>query len=346
MALRFSLCAYRLLFKRPFGTAHGLRDGTDALFIRLENDGISGFGEVTLPPYVKESIPGAMERVKRLAADGPWNPERLADALNDHPVIGDAPGCRAGLQMALMDLIGKKLHIRVYELLELSGSHQAESVMTIGICSTEDALIQLSELPETGALKLKVGDADGLERVRAIVASTDARILLDGNQGMQGVNEAAELTAVVGTERLIGFEQPFGVDHDADSAALSAVTGSNIIADESLQDGSDLERVTQGFGGVNIKLMKCGGLDRAKEITDRAKACGLKVMLGSMSESSLGCTAMAHLGASADVLDLDGPWLIANDPFNGVALKDGRLSLPDGPGLGTWAKIELDYIGV
>ncbi|MBK9175903.1 MAG: hypothetical protein IPM46_06100 [Flavobacteriales bacterium] len=345
MALRFSLCPYRLRFKRPFGTAHGLRDGTDALFIRMEQDGISGHGEVTLPPYVKESVSATIERIKRLASMGPWDVERLTDALNGHHFF-DAPACRAGLQMALMDLAGKRLQRTVYELLETTGFCLAETVMTIGICTTQEALAQLRELPETGALKLKVGDSDGLDRVKAIVAATNARILLDGNQGMLGVGDAAELAAVVGPERLIGFEQPFGVDGDKDSAKLGAVTGSVIIADESLQEGADLDRVAQSFGGVNIKLMKCGGLDRAKEIAVRARRRGLKLMLGSMSESSLGCTAMAHLGGGADVLDLDGPWLIANDPFEGVVLDTGRLVLPEGPGLGVKAALELNYSGV
>lgn len=299
-----------------------------------------------MPPYVKESVPDTIERIKQLASGGPWTAESLLKALDEHAAVAGALGCRAGLEMALMDWKGQLSHLPVYELIDTAGISSAESVMTIGICSVEQALEQLRTLPETGALKLKVGDAGGFERVQAILAATSARILLDGNQGIGSVEGAAELTAAVGPDRLIGIEQPFPTNNDAESAALGQTSGAVVFADESLQDESDLERIEKIFSGVNIKLMKCGGLDRALSIAKHAKEEGLKVMLGSMSESSLGCTAMAHLGSLADVLDLDGPWLIANDPFVGVTLMGGRLRLPDGPGFGVRLKADLEFIGV
>lgn len=345
MPLRIAICPYRLLFKRPFGTAHGLRDGTDALFIRVEHHGVFGYGEVTLPPYVKETIPGTIAHLKRLAAQGPWELEPLMLALGQQGLLNDAPACRAGLHTALIDARSKALHTTVHQLVESKRFDAGQMVMTVGICGVQEALEQLAELPATGALKLKVGDADGMARVKAIRDQTNAAILLDGNQGLMSVAEATALAEAVGQGRLLGFEQPFSTQRDIENRELARLTEANVFADESAQGLADLNRIATCFNGVNIKLMKCGGLDVGARIANRARELGLKVMLGSMSESSLGCTAMAHLAGAADVVDLDGPWLIANDPFIGLTLESGRLVLPQGRGLGVVPRFDLDYIG-
>jgi L-alanine-DL-glutamate epimerase-like enolase superfamily enzyme len=130
------------------------------------------------------------------------------------------------------------------------------------------------------------------------------------------------------------MEQPFPKARPDLHAELKARTRVPVYADESVQDLGDLERTAMAFSGVNVKLMKCGGLDRAAVLVEAARSRGMKVMLGSMSESSLGCTAMAGLADRADVVDLDGPWLLANDPFKGLDIQEGRLMVPAGPGLG------------
>lgn len=344
--LRIAICPYRLLFKRPFGTAHGLRDGTDALFIRVEQHGVFGYGEVTLPPYVKETIPDTVERLRGLAAQGPWELEPLVHALSHQGLLSEAPACRAGLHTALIDAQGKTSHCPVHQLIENNRFTAAQMVMTVGISGVQEALDQLAELPATGVLKLKVGDAGGLARVTILCGRTNAAILLDGNQGLESLAEATALAEAVGHERLLGFEQPFSTQRDIENQELARSTGATVFADESAQGLDDLDRIATWFNGVNIKLMKCGGLDVGARIAKRARELGLKVMLGSMSESSLGCTAMAHLAGAADVVDLDGPWLIANDPFVGLTLESGRLVLPEGHGLGVVPRFELGFIGV
>ncbi|MBL7981523.1 MAG: hypothetical protein JNL52_06900 [Flavobacteriales bacterium] len=345
MSLTIAFSPYRLLFKHPFGTSHGLRDGTDALFVRLEEDGVLGYGEVTLPPYVKETVPEAMDRLRILAGQGQWSLRKLGEALADHRFLEDMPALRAGLHMAYIDSLGKQLHTTVYQILKAPITVCHLSVMTLGICPPKEVLEKLQELPPTGAFKLKVGDDRAVERLELILKHTSARILLDGNQGMSSVSSAAELIERIPAERLIGFEQPFDTGRDRDSRVLTDRTGAVVFADESLQNEADMERVSEAFGGVNIKLMKCGGLDRAARLIERARELRLKVMLGSMSESSLGCTAMAHLSGLADVVDLDGPWLIKNDPWNGITVLDGRMVIPTGSGLGISQRSDLAYIG-
>lgn len=141
----------------------------------------------------------------------------------------------------------------------------------------------------------------------------------------------------------MGIEQPFGTEHDEWNRDLSKDTGALVIADESLQGVQDLDRVVEFFDGVNIKLMKCGGLDLAAELALRADALNLRVMLGCMSESSLGCGTMAQLASEAQILDLDGPWLLKNDPWEGLRVEHGRLVLMHGFGSGIEPRSRLAY---
>lgn len=304
-----------------------------------------GYGEVTLPPYLKETIPLAIEGITAAWRLGAGSPPGLEGILADDQYWGRLQGSRAGLHMAWTDWLSKKTNRPVYQSNNGSGVKQSAVVMTLGIGPVERVAEKLAELPNTGALKLKVGDADSLARVRAVCEHSDAMILLDGNQGLKTVAEAVNLAQAIGKERFLGFEQPFQAQERAMNKQLHESTGAVVYGDESIQGLDDLEAARTWFGGVNIKLMKCGGQDRARTIAERARELGLKVMLGSMSESSLGCTAMAHLGAESDVLDLDGPWLIANDPFRGIRIEHGKLVVPEGPGLGAEPVIELDYIG-
>lgn len=342
MALTFSYCPYRLLFKHPFSTSLGLRDGTDTLFIRAEEDGVFGYGEVTLPPYVNETIAGTIERTVSVAGKAFPRPGQLLTQLETLEEIKDAPGFRAGLSTALIDLISKNRQWPVRKLLEISGIERPITLMTIGVCTEEEALARLAELPKSGGLKLKVGDAASGTRVARIIGVDDRRLLLDGNQGFKTMLDAADLARSAG-DRLIGFEQPFETGTDAMNDWLVEETAVTVFADESIQNRADLGAKYAHFSGVNLKLMKCGGLDLAKAMADKARQLGMQVMLGSMSESSLGCSAMAQLAPEADIVDLDGPWLIKNDPFKGVDMVDGELRLPEGPGMGATLVADLRF---
>ncbi len=343
MGFTLSYCTYRLLFKHPFGTAHGLRDGTDALFVRAEENGAVGYGEVTLPPYVSETIQGTIERLTSVAGKLPGHPGQMLMQLNSLPETQGAPAFRAGLSTALIDLISKNRQWPVRKLLEIDGIEQPVTLMTIGMCSADEAEMRLAELPRSTGLKLKVGDQHAAERVARIIGRDDRRLLLDGNQGFKNMLDAADLARSVGTDRLIGFEQPFEVATDDMNDWLADETEVAVFADESIQDRADLGAKYAHFAGVNLKLMKCGGLDLAKAMADKARQLGMQVMLGSMSESSLGCSAMAQLAPEADIVDLDGPWLLKNDPFKGMTMVGGQIQLPEGSGMGATLVADLSF---
>jgi L-alanine-DL-glutamate epimerase-like enolase superfamily enzyme len=187
-------------------------------------------------------------------------------------------------------------------------------------------------------LKVKLGTGQDLEILEQVVEHDQRPLLLDANQGWQSVDQGLRCIAFLGEDRIMGIEQPFAKENWALHRELGQHTRVPVIGDESLATMADLERAPGFFGGVNIKLMKCGGLDRAWAMVQRARALGLKVMLGSMSETSLGCGAMLALAGAADLVDLDGPWLLRNDPFEGMVVQEGRIKVEGRTGIGVWPR--------
>jgi L-alanine-DL-glutamate epimerase-like enolase superfamily enzyme len=343
--MRLSLAPYRLLFREPFGTAHGLRDGTDSVFVRLEDEGVVGYGEATLPPYVKETPdlvvhslrePELLRSLEDLTAISPVLPEWFDR-------VGSTAG-RTALSTAYYDLVFKRLNIPASS--HFKGSVHPQAMVTLGHGETATYAARIARLPAGfGVLKIKLGTPHDLAIIQAVRAADDRPLLLDANQGWTRPEQALKALAMAGPGRVVGIEQPFHADDTTNHLKLSRLTEVPVIADESVQDVADLERHGDAFGGVNIKLMKCGGLDRALELATRARALGKVVMLGSMSESSLGCAAMFSLAGHAELLDLDGPWLLKNDPFTGLTVRDGSMAVegPTGFGVTMASDVQLPW---
>ena len=344
MALSVSYCRYRLLFKHPFGTAHGLRTGTDSIFIKVEQDDHTGYGEATLPPYLAETTDSVIQRLNALIMNMPTDAVALLRLLEaDRDLLAEGPGARAALHTALWDLSNNIYNIAVSQTDRNIQLKSPITLMTVGSGALTDIPKKLKDTVLSGAVKVKLGAPNDQVALSMIKELDHRPLFLDANQGLGSVQEALDRIAWAGKDRVIGMEQPFPKDRPDLHAALKAATEIPIYGDESIQSLADLDIQATKFSGVNVKLMKCGGLDRVKELIDRARELGLKVMLGSMSESSLGCTAMAGFGEQADVVDLDGPWLIKNDPFKGIGMRNGDLTLPQGPGLGVVLMADLDW---
>ncbi len=346
MPLRISYAPFRLLFKHPFETSHGVRDGTDSIFVRIEENGVAGYGEVTLPPYLEEKPEAVLQRLRAVAVRAPVSISELLHLLDDHQLFGPgAMGCRNGLFLAALDTLGKSNNKTASQVLNNRELKSPVTLVTLGITPLEHLQDKLRELPLSGGLKLKVGHAGSKAMILA-VKQLDARpIFLDANQGLSSVEQAMDLLESAGS-RLLCMEQPFPVNDMLNQSELQGKIKASVYGDESIQGEFELEHSLKLFNGVNIKLIKCGGLDRAKAMAVRAGELGIKVMLGSMSESSLGCTAMAHLAGQAEIVDLDGPWLIKNDPFEGMDMRNGKLIMPDRPGIGAVIKAALDFIPI
>lgn len=207
-------------------------------------------------------------------------------------------------------------------------------MVTLGLVNMVDIRSALQDLPYTEVLKVKLNGVDDEHYVKEVLRWDDRKLFLDANQCWTTLDQAMAVLQAVGEERLAGIEQPFKKDRWDLHGELHHRTQVTVYGDESIQGPEDLERAAGVFGGVNIKLMKCGGLDVAVGMAQRAHALGMRVMLGCMSESSLGCGAMAQLAPLADLVDLDGPWLLSNDPFEGLYLDHGRIACTGTTGFG------------
>jgi L-alanine-DL-glutamate epimerase-like enolase superfamily enzyme len=332
--MELAIAPYRLKFIHPFGTAHGLRDGTDSVFVRLTRNGVHGFGEATLPPYLEHTQSIVIQQInsfylKRFKASS----SELMDPVGTDQLC---PPARAALQMAYMDLINKEKDIHIGSSIP-SKRRPADGPMcmvTIGHTTVDDIPLKLSQLPKSRILKVKLGALNDQNVLMAIKELDNRKLFLDANQGWTRVAQAEAAVEVIGCDRVIGLEQPFAKDRWDLHRELKETLDVPVYGDESIQGMADLERAGEAFDGVNLKLMKCGGLDVAQTMAERARELGLKVMLGSMSESTLGCGAMASLAPNADLLDLDGPWLVSNDPFQGLRMEQGTLVVDGTAGFG------------
>jgi L-Ala-D/L-Glu epimerase len=324
-----------LHLRNPFRVSHGTSATRTAHWLRLAGD--EGWGEGTIPPYY--GISGtAMAAVWEAALHrtDPF-PDDLAGIDRWVGTDGPAPA-RAALDLALHDRLSRRQNRPLYDLLELPVPRPLPTSFTIGIDGPEAMGQQAAELTGASVIKLKLGGADDrdVERVLAVrSARPDVTLYVDANAGWQP-DEAIRLIDAMMLSDVVLIEQPVARDDFAGMGYVQAHCPVPVVADESVQTLADVERLAAaGVGGINLKLMKVGGLGPGLAMLRRARQLGLKIMLGCMVETSLGATAMAHLMGLADWLDLDAPWLIANDPFDGLTYdEDGRVHVPDRPGIG------------
>ncbi len=330
---------YFLRFKRPFGTAHGIREGTDAVFVELEQDGLRGYGEAALPPYLPDTVATVREFLLRIDLQLFTLPGDLDAALGH--VARSAPGhypAKAAVDMAIHDLCGRLTGQTTRRLLGLDDGTMPPATYTVGLDDGEAPAALPAEAQAFGLLKVKAGNDDDRVRIGRIHALTGKTVCVDANGGWPRREEALDMIRFLYDMGAAFVEQPLAPARTSDMEWLKARSPLPLVADESFQTIGDLDSVARGFHGINVKLMKCGGLRPALEIVRQAMDRGMKVLLGCMSESSCGVAAAAQLASLAGWADLDGPLLIANDPFAGIRYEAGRLVFPASPGNGATLK--------
>ncbi len=326
-----------LHLRTPFRIAHGVSETRQSVIVYLDD----AIGEAALAPYYGVTP----EQVIAYLAD-----PRVKDILGDDLLLREdilcrlPPGpmpARAAIDIALHDLAGKRLGAPLYRLWGLNPARAPLSSFTIGLESDEAALRQkLHEAAHYPVLKLKLGSGS-LEIDEATVRMAraelpGAQLCVDANAGWS-VREAAQVIPRLAEYGLLFIEQPLARDDLEGWRNLRALLPAGappLIADESAHTAKDILPLVGAADGINIKLAKAGGLREAQRMIQVARAFDMKVMIGCMVESAVGVTAAAHLAPLVDFADLDGNLLVSNDPFTGVHMQDGRLALPDGPGLG------------
>jgi len=321
-----------LELKTPFRIAHGTSEERHNVLVRISDGQHQGLGEAAPVRQHHETQALVLDYLAALPPL-PDDPFQLEDILNSLPSGSQA--ARAAVDMALHDLMGKKLGVPLYQIFGLNPAQAPPTSLTIGIGPVEEVREKAIAAKEFPILKLKLG-RDGphcLALVRAVRTATQARLVADANCAWTQ-QPAPRLIPALADLGLEWIEQPLP-EEDLDGLRRGREASPlPIFADEPVRTARDIPRLADCVDGVNIKVMKAGGLREALRMIAVARAHDLQVMLGCMVETSVGITAAAHLAPLVDWADLDGTLLIANDPFAGVRVEQGRLILPNGPGLG------------
>ena len=334
--LQLKFFPYELQLRHTFTVASYSRTTTPDVQVELSWEGVTGYGEASMPQYLGqtvESVCGFLSRVDLSQFKDPFLMEDILDYVDSLSPVDSA--AKAAVDIALHDLVGKLLGAPWYKLWGFNPAKAPSTTFTIGIDTPE--VVREKTLEAAGKfniLKVKVGldtDAQMIETIRSV---TSVPLAVDANQGWKDRSKALDEIFWLKEQGVVLVEQPLPVAALDDTAWLTERSPLPIIADESCQRLTDIQRLAGAFSGINIKLMKCTGMREAWKMVSAARALGMKVMIGCMTETSCAVSAAAQLSPAVDFADLDGNLLISNDRFSGVRVVDGRLTLPDKPGIG------------
>ena len=330
---------YTLQLRHAFGLAGSTRTSTPAMLVELEHEGLTGHGEASMPPHLGESQASVDSFLRQAApllaaVDDPFRTEEILPALD-----ALAPGntaAKAAVDLALHDWIGRRLGQPLHRLWGINPARAPLTSFTIGIDVPEVVRAKVREAAAYRILKVKLGRdwATDQAMIETLRAETAVPLTVDANQGWRDREDALRRITWLAARGVEFIEQPMGREQLADTAWLRERSPLPLYADESVQRLADVPGLRGVFDGINIKLMKCTGLREARQMITVARALGLKVMLGCMTETSCAVSAAAQLSPLVDWADLDGALLIANDCFDGIGFAGGRIVLRDRPGIG------------
>ncbi len=326
---------YELQLKHSFNLASMSRKATPGVQLELTIDSITGYGEASMPPYLGESVESVMLFLSKI------DPQRLADpfAFEDiHQYMDSiAPGnyaAKAAIDIALHDLTGKIMKQPWHRIYGLNPQNAPHTSFTISNDTPEELTRKLAESEPYSIIKVKMGVPGDRELIEWIRNHTDRPICVDVNQGWKSPEEALENIQWLAQRNVLFIEQPLDKNDMEGHKWLKDRSPLPIIADEAVQTSADIPQLANAYHGINIKLMKCGGLHDAYRMAVLAKGLGMKVMIGCMTETSCAVSAAAQLAPLADWVDLDGNLLIANDKFQGMKILNGKVTLSHTPGIG------------
>jgi L-alanine-DL-glutamate epimerase-like enolase superfamily enzyme len=333
MTLRFK--PYELELKHVFTIAGNSRRTTPVMLTEIEYDGIIGYGEASMPPYLGESHETATNFLQKVDLSGfsdPFLMEEIVDYV-DNIATGNY-AAKASVDIALHDLVGKIINQPWYRIWGLNPDKTPNTSFTIGIDEPDVVRLKTNEASEYKILKVKLGMDNDKEMIETIRSVTNVPLCADVNQGWTDKKMALDMIHWLNERNVVFIEQPMRKDLFDEHAWLTENSPIPIIADESVQTINDIKSVYGAYNGINIKLMKCGGMRAALKMINTARALNMKVMLGCMTETSCAISAATQLSPLVDWADLDGNLLISNDVFDGVKVIDGKLVLNNRSGIG------------
>ncbi len=333
---RFDVDVKRLKLKHTWTISRNSSDFKDNVFVRIERDGIVGWGEAAPNVRYGESTEKSLDRIRKA---GPFFEQddwfHFAEVKEQMDTIVTDQSCaKAALDIALMDWVSRKMGVPLYRLFGVDQEKTPVTTFSIGIDTPDVIREKVREAAAFPVLKIKVGKENDREVLQAVRSVTDKPLRVDANEGWKTKEEALEKILWLETMGVELIEQPLPSTMLAENAWLRERVKIPIFADESVKSAADIPALAGAFDGINIKLMKAGGIQEALGMIKMARSLGLKIMLGCMIESSVAIAAGTHLSPLVDYADLDGNILISNDPFKGLRVERGKLILPNSPGLG------------
>lgn len=334
--LNLSFFPYELQLRHAFNLARYSRTTTPDIQVQLEYDGVIGYGEASMPPYLGESIESVSKFLSSLDLTQFSDPFCIDDILTYvDSVAPNNRAAKASVDIALHDLLGKLMGQPWYKIWGYNPEKTPNTSFTIGIDTEEVVRKKVEEARPYKVIKVKMGLDKDQETIKIInEMMPDTPLCVDVNQGWKSKEHALEMCHWLKDRNCIFVEQPFDKTWIDETAWLRERSPLPIIADEAFQRLPDIVRFKGVYDGINIKLMKSTGLYEAHKMVTLAHALDMKVMVGCMTETSCAVTAAANLAPVVDYCDLDGNLLIANDRFKGMTVENGKVTLHDIPGIG------------
>ena len=334
--MKLSFEPYELQLRHTFTVSSYSRKTTPDVQIKLEYEGFTGYGEASMPPYLGQSVESVCRFMSQVDMEQFRDPFRLEEILAyvDSLSPGDS-AAKAAIDIALHDLVGKLMGQPWWRIWGLDPSKAPDTTFTIGIDTPEVVRQKTRECADRfNILKVKVGLDNDKEMIRTIREVTDLPLAVDANQGWKDREQALDEIHWLKENGIVMVEQPMAKERVEDNAWITERSPLPIFADEAIQRLADIPSIKGAYHGINIKLMKCTGMREAWKMLNYARAEGMKVMVGCMTETSCAVSAAAQLSPAVDFADLDGNLLITNDMYKGMEVIDGKITLSDRPGIG------------
>ncbi len=334
--MHLSFEPYELKLKHVFTVSSFSRSTTPDVQVRIDYDGYTGYGEASMPPYLGQTVESVCSFLKKVDLEQFPDPFCIDDILTYIDSLSDGDSAaKAAVDIALHDLVGKIIGAPWHRMLGLNPEKTPNTTYTIGIDTDEMVKLKTREVAgQFKILKVKLGTPRDREMIRAIREVSDLPIAVDVNQGWKNKKKALDEIFWLKEQGIVMVEQPMPKEMPDANAWLTERSPLPTFADEAIQRLKDIPAIKGAYTGINIKLMKCTGMREAWKMMNYARAEGMKVMIGCMTETSCAIAAAAQLSPAVDFADLDGNLLIANDIFRGTTVVDGKITLNQLPGIG------------
>ena len=334
--LRLSYEPYELQLRHTFTVSSYSRKATPGVQVRIDYEGFTGYGEASMPPYLGQSVETVTSFLSKVDMEQFRDPLQIDNILSYIDSLSPGDGAaKAAIDIALHDLVGKLIGLPWWRIWGLDASKTPDTTFTIGIDTPEVVREKTRECADRfNILKVKVGLDNDKEMIRTIREITDLPLAVDANQGWKDRAEALDEIFWLHENGVVMVEQPMAKERTEDNAWITERSPIPVFADEAIQRLADIPSIKGAYHGINIKLMKCTGMREAWKMVNYARAEGMKVMVGCMTETSCAVSAAAQLSPAVDFADLDGNLLITNDLFKGMEVIEGKITLSDLPGIG------------